>query len=92
MQARAAEAQIHSLLILSLDGGKWSASHPGCFICGQTALISTKQEAQWAMKPTQTFLKRGKHVATARTRTPDRPACGQVTITTTLSQLHCKTL
>jgi hypothetical protein len=40
---RRVEVQLHAFLTLTLDGGEWSASHPGCFIP-----ISTGEKAGWA--------------------------------------------
>jgi hypothetical protein len=35
-----AKVQFHSFLTSALDGGEWSASHPGRFTCGERASIA----------------------------------------------------
>jgi hypothetical protein len=45
---------------LTLDGNECPASHPGCFILGQTALIANKWDAGWVLEPVWAFLRRGK--------------------------------
>jgi len=60
MLVKAVEAHIHSFLTLILDGNEWSASHSGCFIPGQTALIATEWDAGWVLESVWAFLIEGK--------------------------------
>jgi len=36
------EVKIHAFLIMAVDPGKWSASHPGCFISAKESLVHIK--------------------------------------------------
>jgi len=42
------ELQRHAFLTSALEGGEWSASHPGRFIPRETALSTIDYEVGWA--------------------------------------------
>jgi hypothetical protein len=54
------EVQFHSFLTLALDGGKWSASHPGCFTPEKQPWVATKKAAGWAPEMVWIILRKEK--------------------------------
>jgi len=44
---RGAKVQLYVLLTSTLDGSKWLASGPGCFIPGEDTAVPTESEDAW---------------------------------------------
>ena len=69
---RGEDTQLHTFLILALEGGDWSNSRFGRFICGKELL---QLEAEGSSEVVWGDWRREKSLAFVRISTQDRPVC-----------------